>query len=224
MAMDSVTQILLGAAVGEAVLGRRVGRRALLWGGLCGLLPDLDVLIPYADAVKSFTFHRGFSHSIFVLTALTPIFVWLILKFHPTTRAYRWGWFKLVFLAFVTHILLDGLTVYGTQILWPLPTPPVMWSAIFIIDPAYSIPLLVGVVAAVVMSRKIGRGLSYRCDLSGREHPLPGLEHRSQALCRADRQRCPGAAKHRLPEGSHRANGFQHGIVAGAGDGRRGIL
>jgi len=158
MAMDSVTQILLGAAVGEAVLGRRVGRRAILWGGLCGLLPDLDVLIPYADTVKSFTFHRGFSHSIFVLTALTPLFVWLILKFHPTTRAYRWGWFKLVFLAFVTHILLDGLTVYGTQILWPLPTPPVMWSTIFIIDPAYSIPLFAGMVAAVVMSRKIGRG------------------------------------------------------------------
>ena len=156
--MDSVTQIALGAAVGEVVLGRRVGNRALLWGGLCGLLPDLDVLIPYADAVKSFTYHRGFSHSIFVLTALTPLVVWLILKVHPATRTYRRGWFTLVFLAFVTHILLDGLTVYGTQILWPLATPPVMWSTIFIIDPAYSIPLFGGVTAAAIMSRNIGRG------------------------------------------------------------------
>jgi inner membrane protein len=44
--MDTVTQIGLGAAVGEAVLGRQLGRRALLWGGICGLLPDLDVLVP----------------------------------------------------------------------------------------------------------------------------------------------------------------------------------
>jgi inner membrane protein len=156
--MDTVTQIALGAAVGETTLGRMIGRRALFWGGLCGLLPDLDVLIPYADAVKSFTFHRGFSHSIFVLTALTPLIVWLILKVHPATREYRRRWFMLVFLAFSTHILLDGLTVYGTQILWPLPTPPVMWSTLFIIDPAYSIPLIGGATAAAIMSRQIDRG------------------------------------------------------------------
>jgi inner membrane protein len=160
MAMDTFTQIALGAALGEAVLGRRVGRRALFWGGLSALLPDLDVMIPYADAVKSFTYHRSFSHSIFVLTLLTPIVVWLILKVHPDTRLYRRGWYKLVFLAFATHSLLDCLTVYGTQILWPLPTPPIMWSSVFIIDPAYSIPLFVGVTASAIASRKMGR--SYR--------------------------------------------------------------
>jgi inner membrane protein len=156
--MDTLTQIALGAAIGEATLGRRVGRRALLWGGLCGLFPDLDVLIPYADAVKSVTYHRGFSHSIFVLTALSPLFVWLILKAHPGTRAYRNRWFVLVFLALVTHILLDCLTVYGTQILWPLATPPVMWSTLFIVDPAYSLPLMAGVLAAALMTRKTMRG------------------------------------------------------------------
>jgi inner membrane protein len=67
-------------------------------------------------------------------------------------------WTAMVFLAFITHILLDGLTVYGTQILWPLPTPPVMWSTIFIIDPAYSVPLFTGVLAALFLSRQRGRG------------------------------------------------------------------
>jgi inner membrane protein len=159
--VDSVTQIALGAAIGEASLGRQVGSRAILWGGICGLFPDLDVLIPFGDAVKDFTYHRGFSHSIFVLTALTPLFVWLILKLHPQTARYRNRWTALVFLAFVTHILLDGLTVYGTQILWPLPTPPVMWSTIFIIDPAYSIPLFAGVLAALFLSRQRGRGHTF---------------------------------------------------------------
>jgi len=152
--MDSFTQIALGAAVGEATLGRQIGNRAVLWGGICGLFPDLDVLIPFGDAVKNFTYHRGFSHSLFVLAAMTPIFVWLILKLHPQTIKFRTRWIALVYLAFATHVLLDCLTVYGTQVLWPLPTPPVMWSTIFIIDPAYSLPLFCGVLAALVLSRK----------------------------------------------------------------------
>ena len=152
--MDSVTQIALGAAVGEATLGRQVGRCAWMWGAACGLFPDLDVLFPFADAVKRFTYHRGPSHSLFVLAALTPLFVWLILKLHPHTAKYRGRWVALVFLAFTTHVLLDCFTVYGTHIFWPFATPPVMWSTIFIIDPVYSAPLFFGVMAALVASRK----------------------------------------------------------------------
>lgn len=64
----------------------------------------------------------------------------------------------MVFLAFITHILLDGLTVHGTQILWPLVRPPVMWSTIFIINPADSIPLIFGVAAAIAMPRTTQAG------------------------------------------------------------------
>ncbi len=167
--MDSVTQIALGAAIGEATLGKKIGNRAVLWGAFCGMFPDLDVLIPLGDAVKDFTYHRSASHSLFVLTLLTPLFVWLILKLNPKTIQYRKRWITLVFLAFTTHILLDCLTVYGTQIFWPLQTPPVMWSTVFIIDPVYSLPLITGVLFALVLSRnkltghtlnKIGLGLS----------------------------------------------------------------
>ncbi len=156
--MDSITQIALGAAVGEAVMGRQVGRRALIWGGICGLFPDLDVLIPLGDAVSNFIYHRSASHSLFVLAVLTPLFVWLITKISPDTRVHRNRWAVLVYLAFATHVLLDCLTVYGTQIFWPLPTPPVMWSTIFIIDPVYSVVLFAGVLAALIISRASPRG------------------------------------------------------------------
>lgn len=156
--MDSITQIALGAAVGEATLGRQVGKRALLWGGICGLFPDLDILFPLGDAVKAFTYHRGPSHSLLVLAALTPLFVCLILKLHPQTVKYRIRWFAVVYLAFATHVLLDCFTVYGTQIFWPLSTPPVMWSTIFIIDPVYSVPLFLGVLAALILSRQASWG------------------------------------------------------------------
>jgi len=151
--MDSLTQITLGAAVGEAVLGRKVGAKAALWGAIAGTIPDLDVLISYADAVKNFTYHRGFSHSIFVLTLLTPLVAWLIRKVHPNARQPASAWMWLVWLCFVTHILLDSLTVYGTQVFWPIWTHPVGAGSIFIIDPLYTIPLLLGLIAALVMTR-----------------------------------------------------------------------
>jgi len=148
--MDSLTQLTLGAAVGEAVAGRQFGRRAMLWGAVCGTFPDLDVFIPLGDAVRDFTYHRSFSHSLFVLALLTPLFVWLILKLHPGTRDHRTRWAWLVGLVFLTHVLLDCFTVYGTQIFWPFVTTPVGWSTVFIIDPLYTLPLMIGLLAILV--------------------------------------------------------------------------
>lgn len=68
--MDSLTQAVLGATVQGIGMGRRQGRKALAYGALLGTLPDLDVFIRYADPVSSMTYHRGFSHSVFVLAAL----------------------------------------------------------------------------------------------------------------------------------------------------------
>lgn len=146
-----MTQLLLGASVGEAVLGRKVGRRAALWGAVCGTLPDLDVFVPFPDAVSAMTYHRSFSHSLLVLAVVTPLMVWLVRKLHPSAAATPGQWAALVYLVFATHVLLDALTVYGTQIFWPIVTTPVMGSTIFIIDPLYTIPLLIGVLAVLIM-------------------------------------------------------------------------
>lgn len=149
--MDSVTQLVLGAAVGSALLGRRAGAKAAMWGAVCGTIPDMDVFIPMGDAVSDFTYHRSFSHSLFVLLALTPLLVWLILKIHPNTQVSRLRWGIMVYAVFATHVLLDSFTVYGTQIFWPLTEYPVSIGSIFIIDPAYTLPLAVGVLTALVL-------------------------------------------------------------------------
>ena len=66
--MDSITQATLGAAVGEWLLGRKLGNRALAWGALLGTLPDLDVLIaPFLDTAGNLWWHRGPSHSLLVM-------------------------------------------------------------------------------------------------------------------------------------------------------------
>ncbi len=156
--MDSITQVVLGAAVGEATLGRRVGRKAALWGALCGTLPDLDVLLPFADPVANFTYHRSFSHSVIVLAGLTPLVVWIIRNIHPADAQHRLGWHALVYLAFVTHVLLDACTIYGTQLLWPLNTTPVGIGSVFIIDPAYTLLLLGGLCALALCRQNRARG------------------------------------------------------------------
>jgi len=75
--MDSLTQIVLGAACGEAVAGKKLGNRAMLWGAVGGTIPDLDVLAGlFTDEITATSFHRGFMHS-FLFAALAP---WLLAK------------------------------------------------------------------------------------------------------------------------------------------------
>ena len=148
--MDSLTQVALGGAVGYAVLGNKVGRKAIAWGAILGTLPDLDVFLPYGGAVEAFTYHRGFSHSLLVHLLISPLIVWLILNTHKGTLEYKKRWFWLVFLCLSTHALLDSFTVYGTQLLWPLTEYPFGVSNMFIIDPLVTVPLLIGLIVAML--------------------------------------------------------------------------
>ena len=145
--MDSITQAALGAAVGEALLGKKLGNRALAWGALFGTLPDLDVITaPLLDTAGELAVHRGLSHSLLLMVvasfALAP---WLakLWKKDKISRA-RAGWF--VFLAWSTHVLIDCFTVYGTDVFWPFPVKRVAFNNLFIIDPGYTLPLLVALV------------------------------------------------------------------------------
>ncbi|MFG6668324.1 metal-dependent hydrolase [Halomonas sp. HNIBRBA4712] len=163
--MDSITQAALGAAVGGAVMGRRLGRKAVLIGALLGTLPDLDVALDYGDAIANVTEHRGFSHSLFVLTGLGTLLA-LLSRYLWPGRASLGRWWCFFTLALTTHPLLDSLTTYGTQLLWPLDAPPAAWPIIFIIDPLYTLALLGGLVAACVSRRVVhycAMGLALSC-------------------------------------------------------------
>ena len=148
--MDSITQAVLGASIQGALLGRWQGRRALLYGAMLGTLPDLDVIIDYGDAVADMTYHRGFSHSLLVLSILAVLFTTLARWLRPNPAYSTRRLFLAIWLALITHPLLDAFTSYGTQLFWPLQTPPVAWSSVFIIDPLYTVPLLVAVIVGLV--------------------------------------------------------------------------
>ncbi|MGH1365256.1 MAG: metal-dependent hydrolase [Calditrichia bacterium] len=153
--MDTITQIALGAAVGEVVLGRKVGNKALLWGAIGGTIPDLDVLAtPFASDVNMLVIHRGFTHSVFFSLLFAPLFGWLIAKLYrkkPEASWREWGW--LMYWALLTHPLLDMFTIYGTQFLNPFSDELFGTGAIFIIDPLYTLPLLAGLILILRLQR-----------------------------------------------------------------------
>ncbi len=147
--MDSLTHIALGAALGTAVLGRRVGPRAAIWGALCSTLPDFDVLVPWGDPVRAFTLHRAWSHSLFLLTLAAPAVAWLIARLERRRGVQVRGWLALAWLAMISHPLLEAFTVYGPKLLLPFSDRPVGIGSLFIVDPLYTLPLIVGTAVAL---------------------------------------------------------------------------
>jgi len=152
--MDSITQAALGAAVGEALLGKKVGYRAAAWGAVLGTVPDLDILVnPFIDSVNELFFHRNITHSFLFALAVSPLFGWAINKVHNQLEVGWKKWANLSFWVILTHILIDIPTTYGTQALQPFSNYPVTTDSIFIIDPLYTFPLLIGVLTALFLQR-----------------------------------------------------------------------
>lgn len=148
--MDSLTQIVLGAAVGEAVAGHKVGIKAAMWGAIGGTIPDLDIIpVNYMEMVRGLEFHRGFSHSILFSVLFAPLFGWLISKIYGKKDVLGWkAWTWLMFLALFTHPLLDCNTTWGTQLFWPFEYR-VAFKNIFVIDPLYTFPFITLLILAL---------------------------------------------------------------------------
>lgn len=147
--MDSVTQITLGAAVGEAVAGRQAGKKAPLWGAVLGTFPDLDVLSDFfLTEAQALLFHRGPTHSLFLIAILTPLFGAALSYLHDDGPDWP-RWSGMVGAVLLTHVALDCLTTYGTQLFWPFSRTPIIVGSIFIIDPLYTVPLAAGLLLSL---------------------------------------------------------------------------
>lgn len=141
--MDSITQIVLGAAMGEVTMGKKIGNKAQLFGAIAGTLPDLDVFLTkfVDDDLAYLTIHRSYSHSGFVLFLLAFPLAWLTYKGFKQKFSY-WNWYSLWALALVTHPILDCGTTYGTQFLLPFTNYLVGFNNVSVVDPLYTLPFL----------------------------------------------------------------------------------
>lgn len=141
--MDSITQAMLGAAIGQAGF-RKLGRRASAFGVFCGLFPDFDIMLGGGDPWRGLVTHRGSSHSLLVLPVLAVPIGWLGWRLLGR-RGDPKSWIHLAFWALITHPLLDVFTTYGTQLLAPATRARFAWDGISIVDPIYTVPLIIAV-------------------------------------------------------------------------------
>ena len=149
--MDSLSQVVLGSAVTAAIVPARHRRAALLAGAALGTAPDLDslpIMLVTDNPITLMTMHRSVSHSLFVLPLAGWLIWWVFKRRGKRCAEAPARWFWAIQLALITHPLLDAFTAYGTQLLWPLRPPPVMWSSVFIIDPLYTVWLVAACVVA----------------------------------------------------------------------------
>ncbi len=164
--MDSVTQIVLGAAVGEAILGRKIGNRALLYGAIIGTIPDLDIFFgKIYDPISALEIHRGFSHSILFFVLFSPILGIAIKKIERKSAVKIAQTILAAFLCLLTHALLDSFTTWGTQIFWPHSYRAGIQS-ISVIDPLYTLPFLVCVILAMRLPKESSKRRKWnRCGI-----------------------------------------------------------
>ena len=158
--MDSLTQIILGAACGEVALGKKIGNKALLIGALGGTIPDLDVFVGrviFNNEIDIMAFHRGFMHSFLFALMGAFVFGWLFYKIYDRGKrkniTCNKDWYWLFLFAFITHSLLDCFTPYGTQLFSPFSNYRVAFNNIAVADPAYTLPFLISLIVLMFFKR-----------------------------------------------------------------------
>jgi inner membrane protein len=125
----------------------------MLYGAIAGTIPDLDVLLNFiTDEISATAMHRGFSHSLLFCTLLAPLLGWLLFKFNRKEIVSIKQWTLMFFLVLVTHPILDANTTWGTQFFWPFEIR-LAFNNIFVIDPLYTLPFLILVLAAMFYKR-----------------------------------------------------------------------
>lgn len=144
--MDIVTQGLLGAITAQSASTRQQLRVATAVGFAAALLPDADVLIRSdADPLLVLEYHRHFSHSLVFIpigALIASLLLWPLLR-----RTMPWrSVYGYAFLGYATAGLLDACTSYGTRLLWPFDNTAVAWSIISVVDPVFSLLLVVALV------------------------------------------------------------------------------
>lgn len=116
--MDSLTQIVLGAACGEIALGRKIGNRALLFGAIGGTIPDLDVIFGnlfFSNSIDQLAFHRGFMHSILFAVISPFLFGWITFKLYDREKGFMHAVLFTVFNPFLSKWLKGKLYNVGKR-------------------------------------------------------------------------------------------------------------
>ncbi len=153
--MDPLSQGTVGAAFAQSIANKNNIIKIGIIGFLAGLAPDLDVLIRSEnDPILFLEYHRQFSHSLFFIPLGSLIVALLIFPLFKKSMGFK-TIYMASFLGYATHGLLDACTSYGTLLFWPFSNERITWNNISIIDPLFTIPVLILIGIAIKTRKRI---------------------------------------------------------------------
>ena len=143
--MDTITHLALGACTGEIILGKKLGKRAMLWGAIAANIPDVDIIPGYfMSGDKALLFHRGITHSFFFALVFGVILALIAKRNRPKIALGALVFFFCFQLAL--HDMLDTCTSYGTGLLEPFSHARFSFHLLYVVDPLFTISLLVAAI------------------------------------------------------------------------------
>ena len=152
--MDPLTQGSLGAVLPQSVLKHENLGRLTLCGALAGMAPDLDIFIASnVDPLMFLVFHRQFTHALIFIPIGALIVAGCLFPFLRKSIDFKHIYLACL-LGYATHGFLDSCTSYGTQLFWPFTDYRVAWNTVSVLDPAFTVPLLLAVVAGMIWRRR----------------------------------------------------------------------
>lgn len=150
--MDSLTHIVLGAAIGELLAGRKLGKKAMLFGAAANSLPDIDFVasfwMPTAQDVWA---HRGITHSFLFVAVMTPVLTFLARRMVPGIGMTRRRWYLFFSVELLAHLFIDAFNAYGTGWFEPFTHWRVSFHVLFVADPFFSVWLAIAFVALLIL-------------------------------------------------------------------------
>jgi membrane-bound metal-dependent hydrolase YbcI (DUF457 family) len=165
--MDTITHGIAGALIGKGFFSEnpRTARVATFAAAVGAMFPDIDI-VRYgfsSDPLAIVKYHRAITHSFIALPFWALALAWLtrvalppLKKKFPSLADVEAPSFLLLTLfyaiAIASHILLDGMTSFGTRMWTPLSQKRVAWDILFIIDFVFTSLVLVPQVAAWVFN------------------------------------------------------------------------
>ena len=153
--MDPLSQGAVGTAFAQSTANKKNIFKISVIGFLAGLAPDLDILINSStDPILFLEYHRQFTHSLFFIPFGSLIVALILFPFVKSSMSKKTVYYASL-LGYATHGLLDACTSYGTQLFWPFSNERVTWNNISIVDPLFTIPVLILVVIAIKTKKKI---------------------------------------------------------------------
>jgi len=137
--LDTLTHIVLGACIGEAVAGRQLGKKALLLGALAQNIPDIDFLASFwLPTTADLLAHRGFTHSFLFTILLSPLLAWGSARLFRASGMHFRRWLYFWFVQLFIHIFIDAFNAYGTGWFEPFSHIRVSFHTLFVADPLFS--------------------------------------------------------------------------------------